>query len=61
MKEFYLVVPEGWEGKHYTLEEAQKLAIEYLKSGYRSYLVKAVSLCKRKEPAVDWIDFDEEE
>ena len=48
MKEFYLVVPEGWEGKHYTLEEAQKLAVEYLKSGYRSYLVKAVSLCKRK-------------
>lgn len=58
MKEFYVVIPEGYEGEHHTLEEAQKLAVDWLKQGNRSFLFKAVSLCKRREPAVDWVDLD---
>ncbi len=60
-KEFYVVIPEGFEGEHLTLEEAQNTALNYLKRyNRRSYLLKAVSLCKKREVPVEWVDLDNE-
>jgi len=59
MKTFYIVVPECGIGNKYTLEEAEDVAEEFLSEyGENAYIFKAVSLCKKKNPPVEWEDLD---